>query len=170
MWWTHFHAIGDPVAIARGVRAALDRTATPPPAPSTPPPAVDLDTAGIDAAFGTAGRNDGGIYKFSFARNETIVMHNRVAPPATGVTTAIGFQPVGGGRAAINGDFVMTEHEVQHVITALRAGGIQVVELHHHGLNDQPRLFYTHFWAVNDGVTLAKTLATAVRATAVHPA
>ncbi|MET8541226.1 DUF1259 domain-containing protein [Kitasatospora sp. NPDC004799] len=170
VWWTHFHAVGDAEEIAEGFRATLDATATPPPAPTSPAPAVDLDTAGIDAAFDTAGRNDGGIYKFSFARDERITLHARVAPPAMGVTTAIGFQPVGGGRAAINGDFAMTAHEVQDVITALRAGGIQVVELHNHGLDDDPRLFYLHFWAVADGVELARTLAAAVAATRVHPA
>jgi len=86
-----------------------------------------------------------------------------------GVTTVIGFQPVGGGRAAINGDFAMTADEVQKVIVALRAGGTSVVELHNHGLDDQPRLFYLHFWAVDDGVVLARALAAAVRATDVHP-
>jgi len=169
VWWTHFHGVGDAVAIARGIRAALDRTATPPPTPPAPPPPVDLDTAGIDAAFGTPGRNDGGIYRFTFARDETVVIHGRQAPPAMGVTTVVGFQPVGGGRAAINGDFAMTADEVQKVIVALRAGGTSVVELHNHGLDDQPRLFYLHFWAVGDGVVLARALAAAVRATDVHP-
>src|SRR6266540_1620901 len=37
VWWTHFPAIGDPVLIATGIRAALDATATPPPAPATSP-------------------------------------------------------------------------------------------------------------------------------------
>jgi hypothetical protein len=170
VWWTHFHAIGDPVAIARGVRAALERTGTPPPVPPAPPPAVELDTAGIDAALGAAGKNDGGIYKFTFARDEMIVMHGRRVPPAMGVTTALGFQPLGGGRAAINGDFAMTADEVQKVIVALRAAGISVVELHNHGLDDRPQLFYLHFWAVGDGVVLARGLAAAVRATDVHPA
>jgi hypothetical protein len=74
------------------------------------------------------------------------------------------------GRAAINGDFVMTADEVQRVIVVPRAGGISVVELHNHGLHDRPRLFYLHFWAVGDGVALARGLAAAARVTAVHPA
>ncbi len=170
VWWTHFHAIGDPADIAAGIRAALDATETPPPAPPTPTPPLGLDTAGIDAAFGTAGTNDGGIYKFTFARDETIAVHGRVAPPAMGVTTAIGFQPVGDGQAAVNGDLAMTTHEVQDVIVALRGGGIAVVELHNHALDDEPRLFYLHFWAVRGGVALARTLALAIAATCVHPA
>lgn len=66
--------------------------------------AVDLDTTGIDAALGAKGANDGGIYNFGFARREIVVDHDhgdrhrgagRVPPPGMGVTTAIGFQPVG---------------------------------------------------------------------------
>ncbi|MFI7640422.1 DUF1259 domain-containing protein [Nonomuraea sp. NPDC049400] len=90
--------------------------------------------------------------------------------PAWGVNTALNFQPTGGGKAAVNGDFVMTAGEVQHVIRALRAGGIDIVELHQHALDDQPRLFYMHFWAVDDGVKLARALRTAVDAHNVTPA
>ena len=170
VWWTHFHGVGtDPAALARGVKAALDVTATPPPAPPSPPPPIELDTAGIDAALGASGSNDGGIYKFTFVRAETITDQHRVLPPALGVTTALSFQPVDGGRAAINGDFAMVADEVNEVIVALRTGGIAVVELHNHALTDSPRLFYAHFWAVDDGVRLARALRAAVNATNVHP-
>jgi len=170
-WWTHIHGVSDDaVALANGVRAALDQTGTPPPAAPTPAPPLDLDAAGIDNAVGAAGTNDGGIYKFTFVRNETLTMEHRVLQPAMGVTTALNFQPTGNGRAAINGDFVMTADEIQHVIEALRAGGIQIVELHNHTLDEQPRLFYMHFWANDDAVTLARTLRRALNATAVHPA
>jgi hypothetical protein len=63
----------------------------------------------------------------------------------------------------------MTDDEVQHVIQALRASGIAIVELHHHALDDQPRLFYMHFWATADAVTLAKALHTAQAATNTQP-
>ena len=79
------------------------------------------------------------------------------------------FQPVGDGKAAINGDFAMTGNEVQQVIKALRQGGIDIVEVHNHGLAEQPRLFYMHFWAVNDAVALARTLRPALDATNLKP-
>jgi hypothetical protein len=63
----------------------------------------------------------------------------------------------------------MTAEEVQHVIQALRAGGIAIVELHQHALDDQPRLFYMHFWATADAVTLARALHRAVAATNTRP-
>src|SRR5439155_1432577 len=102
----------DPVQLAQGLKAALDTTAIPPAAaPGGPQPPVDLDTAGIDNALGRKGTADGGIYKFTIARKDTITDQGHVLPPNTGVTTGINFQPLGGGRAAINGDFVMTAPE-----------------------------------------------------------
>jgi hypothetical protein len=171
VWWIHVHAMGDPVQSAQGLRAALDATAISAPAasPAAQPP-VEVDTAGIDAALGRKGTPDGGIYKFSFARNQTITANNHVLPAGLGLTTSINFQPVGASKAAINGDIVMTGEEVQHVITALRKGGIAIVEVHNHGLDEQPRLFYLHFWAVDDAVTLAKALRPAVDATNLKPA
>jgi len=171
IWWTHMHAMTDnPGTLAQGLKAALDATAIPAPTPPGPQPPIDLDTAGIDKALGRKGTADGGIYKFTIARAETITDDGYVLPPTFGVTTGINFQPVGGGKAAINGDFVMTAPEVQKVIQALRKGGIDLVEVHNHSFTEQPRLFYAHFWAVDDGVTLAKALRSAVDATNVQPA
>lgn len=59
-------------------------------------------------------------------------MHHLLIPPRWGITTALNPQPTGDGKAAINGDFVMTTDEVQHVVQALRAGGVAIVELHQH--------------------------------------
>lgn len=149
VWWTQMHAMGDGGQIAQGIRAALDATATAPPAPpSGPQPPIDLDTAAIDTALGHQGTADGGIYKFTLGRADIVTDDNHILPAGLGVTTGINFQPLGGGKAAINGDFVMTQGEVQNVLKAQRAGGISIVELHNHGLTEQPRLFYTHFWAV----------------------
>ena len=79
-----------------------------------------------------------------------------------GTATAINFQPTGGGRAAISGDFVMIAAEVNPVIRALRDGGIAVTALHSHMLGETPRLFFMHFWANDDAVKLAKGLRAAL--------
>jgi len=84
----------------------------------------------------------------------------------TGVATVIGFQPTGGGKAAITGDFVLTADEVNPVIKALRSNGIEVTAVHSHMLNEQPRLFFMHFWANDDAVKLAKGLRAALDKTA----
>jgi hypothetical protein len=171
VWWTHIHAMGDPAQLAAGVKAALDATAiAPAAAPPAQQPPVDLDTAGIDAALGRKGNPDGGLYKFNLARQDTIVDDGHLVPPTFGVTTTVNFQPLGEGKAAINGDIVMSGPEVQKVIQAIRAGNIALVTVHNHSMTDEPRLFYLHYWAVDDAVMLAKAMRAALDATNLQPA
>ncbi|MGW5198400.1 DUF1259 domain-containing protein [Streptomyces spiralis] len=170
VWWLHVHAHGnDPVAVGRGLRAAFAHTGTPPAEPVTAPPPVRLDTAAIDAAMGVKGYPDGRIYKCTYVRRETIVDGHLILPPGLGATTSVNFQPLGGGRAALSGDLVMTAKEVQPVLVELRRGGVELVEVHHHNLTDEPRLFFVHYWAVGDAVRLAKALRRAVDTTNVVP-
>jgi uncharacterized protein DUF1259 len=81
------------------------------------------------------------------------------------VATAIGFQPTGGGKAAITGDFVLTADEVNPVVKELRASGIEVTAIHSHMLTEQPRLIFLHFWANDDAMKLAKGLRAAIEKT-----
>ena len=69
-----------------------------------------------------------------------------------GVATAINFQPTGGGKAAITGDFVLLGKEVNPVIKALRDNGIEVTAMHSHMLDEKPRLFFMHFWAHDEAL------------------
>jgi hypothetical protein len=111
---------------------------------------------------------NGGVYQVSVPRRERVTDHGIEIPPAMGVATAINFQPTGGGKAAITGDFVMTAAEVTPVIRALREHGIQVTALHSHMLTESPRLFFMHFWANDDAVTLARGLRAALDRMAVR--
>ncbi|WNM32034.1 DUF1259 domain-containing protein [Streptomyces sp. Li-HN-5-11] len=170
VWWVHVHAhSNDPVAVARGLRAAFDRTGTPPAEPAAPARPLALDTAAIDAALGVAGYADDEVYKSVFVRRETVADGHMILPPGLGSTTSVNFQPLGDGRAAISGDLVMIAEEVQPALMALRRGGIELVELHHHNLTDEPRLFFVHYWAVGDAVKLARGLRRAVDTTNVVP-
>ena len=72
------------------------------------------------------------------------------------MTTVLNFQPLADGKAAITGDFVLVDKEVNAVARVLRQQGIDVTALHNHGLMDTPRLFYMHFWATDDAVKLAR--------------
>ena len=83
-------------------------------------------------------------------------------PDSMGISTALNFQPTGDGKAAITGDFVLLGAEVNPVIQALRSQGIDVTALHSHMLDEQPRLFFMHFWANDDAVKLAKGLRAAL--------
>ncbi len=172
IWWTHVHAHGDPVQIARTVRAALALTGTPRAASSGrsgPAPGLGLDTARISRILGHGGRENSGIYNVSVPRVETIRAMGIEVPPTMGMATVINFQPTGGGRAAINGDFVMTAGEIDRVIAALRANGIHVVALHNHLTDEEPRLFFMHFWANDDALKLARGLRAALDQTNSRP-
>jgi hypothetical protein len=79
-----------------------------------------------------------------------------------GAANAINFQPTGFNTAAITGDFVLVAQEVNPVIKALQANGIEVTALHSHMLTEQPRLFFMHFWANDDALKLAKGLRAAL--------
>jgi hypothetical protein len=79
-----------------------------------------------------------------------------------GTAIAINFQPTGGGKAAITGDFVLVAKEVNPVLKELLGHGIEVTALHSHMLDEQPRLFFMHFWANDDAQKLAKGLRAAL--------
>jgi hypothetical protein len=162
VWWQHFEGTGDPVDLARAVNEALSLTATPMEASSSEPKDLGLDTARLDEIIGRKGENTGTTYNFSVPRAEPVSMDSTEVPASVGVATALNFQPTGGGEAAINGDFVMTEEEVDPVLRTLRENGIEVVALHNHTLGEEPRLFYTHFWANDDAEKLAEGLKAAL--------
>ncbi|MFI0740869.1 DUF1259 domain-containing protein [Streptomyces sp. NPDC021100] len=171
VWWMHVHGMHDDATyLAGALRSALRATGTPPGSGVPVKKPLDLDTSGIDRALGAQGDTEGEIYKIVFARNETVIDHDRILPRMTGSTTAISFQPVGKRKAIVNGDFVMLAHEVQDVVRALRRGGIDIVSIHSHMLTDDPRLFFLHFWGVDDGVRLARALRAAVERTNVSAA
>ncbi len=164
VYYMHVHGTGDAVKLAQVVRAAIGLTRTPPPAGAAAPAAgpSGIDTARIAQALGHAGKVNGGVYQVSVARPDTIRDEGLLIPPAMGVATALNFQPTGGGNAAITGDFVLRAAEVNPVLRALRAHGIEVTAVHNHMLDEEPRLFFMHFWAVGDGVRLAEGLRAAL--------
>ncbi len=166
--YMHISAHGDAMKIAQTIRTALGQSRTPLAAPAAPAPAaaIDLDTAAVARALGASGNVNGGVYQVSVPRTETIREGGNEVPPSMGVATAINFQPTGGGKAAITGDFVMRGAEVNNVIRALQQGGIQVTALHSHMLMEEPRLFFMHFWANDDAIKLAKGLRAALDKTA----
>jgi hypothetical protein len=169
-FYMHVGGHGDPVKLATALRTALAESKTPltpPAAPATPAP-IDLDTAQLDAIIGVKGQANGGVYQFGVPRRDPISENGMQIAPAgpMGVATAINFQPTGGGKAAITGDFVLTGEEVNPVIKALRASGIEVTAVHSHMLTEQPRLIFMHFWANDDAIKLAKGLRAALDKTA----
>jgi Domain of Unknown Function (DUF1259) len=124
--YMHVQGNGDPVKLAAVLHAALAESKTPlaaAPAAPAPPPPIDLDTATLDQTLGAKGTNNGGVYQFSIPRAEPIKDDGMAVPPPMGSANAINFQPTGGGKAAITGDFVLIAKEVNPVLKALREHG-----------------------------------------------
>jgi hypothetical protein len=162
--YMHFQGKGDPAKLAAVLRTALEESKTPLAAPATAgsPPAIDLDIAAIEKMLGAKGTNNGGVLAFNIPRAETIKDGGMTVPIAAGSGIVINFQPTGDGKAAITGDFVLTAKEVNPVLKALRENGIEVTALHSHMLNDNPRLFFMHYWANDDAQKLAGGLKAAL--------
>ncbi|MBM9400075.1 DUF1259 domain-containing protein [Gluconacetobacter azotocaptans] len=162
--YMHIDGHGDPVKLAQTLHAALLLTSTPlgAAANAVPPKPLDLDTAMLDRILGRTGKASGEVYQFTIPRAETLTSDTTALPVAMGTGIAINFQPTGGGKAAIAGDFVLIASEVNPVLRTLRDHGIAVTALHNHMLNDQPRLFFMHFWANDDADRLAQGLKAAL--------
>ena len=169
-FYMHVGGHGDPEKMATAILQAFQSSKTPLTPPAAPPsqPAIELDTAQLDQIIGVKGTANGGVYGFAVPRRDPVTQGGMEIAPAgpMGVATAINFQPTGGGKAAITGDFVLTGNEVQGVIKALRGNGIEVTAVHSHMLDEQPRLIFMHFWANDDAIKLAKGIREALDKTA----
>src|SRR5215470_9826670 len=160
--YMHISGHGEAVKLATTLKSVIALTKTPAPAQPAANASLDLDTAAIDQILGNKGKANGGVYQVGVPRAEKVSEGGMQIPGSMGLATALNFQPTGGGKAAITGDFVLLGSEVNPVIKTLRQHGIQVTALHSHMLDEQPRLFFMHFWANDDAVKLAKGLRAAL--------
>ena len=161
--YMHIDGHGDPMKLAGALHEALSKTGTPmQTTPAATPGPIELDVARIDQLLGAKSAVNGGVLAYGVPRADPPKSGGMAIPSAMGSAIAINFQPTGGGKAAITGDFVLTADEVNPVIKALRTGGIEVTAIHNHMLDDEPRLFFMHFWANDDAVRLATVLRSAL--------
>ena len=164
IFYMHVGGHGDPVKLAEALHAGLALSKTPfTQAAASPTPApLELDTAAIEKVLGYKGTVNNGVCQFSIPRAETVSEGGMNVPPSMGTATALNFQPTGGGKAAITGDFVLLGSEVNPILKTLREHGIEVTALHSHMINDSPHLFFMHFWANDDAQRLAQALRSAL--------
>ena len=164
--YVHYGGHGDAVQLARALRQALSASGTPlggAPAATAPPSGQALDTKAIEQALGRSGRDVGaGVFQVTVPRAEAITEMGQALLPAMGVVTVLNFQPTSDGKAAITGDLVLVDKEVNPVARTLRQHGVDVTAIHNHALMDTPRLFYMHFWANDDPTKLAQALKAAL--------
>lgn len=171
VFYLHISGQGNPVELAQSIRAALALSQTPLTAPPADPKpqTIDLDTQKLEQILGYKGKINGGVYQFSVPRAEKLT-ENGMAIPASLMGTALNFQPIGQGKAAITGDLALISGEVNPVIRILRENNVQVSAIHSHTLNEEPRLFHMHFWAKDDALKLAQGLRAVLNQTnSAHP-
>jgi hypothetical protein len=169
--YVHFGGHGPAEQVAKALRSALDATKTPLAAPAAAPAAPsEAETAAFDklqAALGRKGSMAGRVLQVAVARAGKIEEDGMEVPPSIGMATALNFQLVE-GRVAATGDFVLVAEEVNPVIRELESNGIQVTALHSHMLRETPRLFFMHFWALDDPIRVAVGLKAALGKVAVQ--
>jgi Domain of Unknown Function (DUF1259) len=164
--YMHYGGHGDAVQMARALRQALSASGTPlggaPPAAAAPA-GPTLDTKAIEQGLGRSGRDVGsGVFQVTVPRAEAITEMGQTLLPGMGVVTVMNFQPTSDGKAAITGDFVLIDKEVNAVAKTLKQHGVDVTAIHNHHLMETPRLFYMHFWANDDPTKLAQALKAAL--------
>lgn len=125
-----------------------------------------LDPKKIDAVIGQTGELKNGVYKVVIGRETK--MHGHAMGNAMGVNTWAAFAG-GDEKAAVAGDFAMLESELQGVLKALRAAGINIVAIHQHMAGEEPRVLFLHFWGVGKTEDLAKGIKAALTQTGSAP-
>src|SRR5437764_612852 len=162
--YMHIMGQGPAVTLAQELHDGIALSKTPftasPALESTP--AIEEFKAELDKIMGAQATINGGILQYSFPRAEAITDNGMPVPPAMGSANAINFQLSGTKKAAITGDFVLVGDEVNPVLRALRENGIEVTALHSHMLNEEPRIYFMHFWANDDAQKLARGLRAAL--------
>jgi hypothetical protein len=170
-FYMHVSGQGDPEKMAAAIREALStgsKTPFEPPATTaSAAPALELDTTKLDEIMRAKGTATGGVYQFGIPRREAATEGGMTVNAAMGGANGINFQPTGSGKAAITGDFLVTGDEVNPLIRTLREGDIEVTAIHSHMLDEQPRMFFIHFWANDDALKLARGVRAALDKTAV---
>ncbi len=160
IWFIHFRAAGDPIALAYAVKAALNVTSTPfpqtlPQNPKTPLPYQELGQ--ILGGMPTVGAN--GVVTINVPREDPIVLGGRRINPFLNVATNFSFEPYGGGQnAAAAPDFGMTAGEVQSVIRTMRNQGWDIGCLYNQETDEYPQLFFSHQFKTGDSIQLAHEL------------
>jgi Domain of Unknown Function (DUF1259) len=160
--YIHFVGSGNEVEMAKGLREALGLTKTPMVSAASKPETKPEIATEIERIIGHPGSMGGDVFHITVPRNEVHVMTmGTMLPGSMGMNTPFNFQ-LDGKNAAINGDFMLLPAELNPVIKALRANGIEVASIHNHLLDNQPSMVFMHFWAYGDAVSLAKGLKAAL--------
>lgn len=154
----HLSGHGTAVELARKVKAVLARTATPMTRESEEMEKEKVDGSAITGVPGQPAETEGDIVEYGFQRGERLTMHGETLPSTDALETApeTKFQLLKDGRAITCGEMILTANEVAPVFHALAESGIEVDALHNHMTEEEPRLFFMHWWGVGKPDVLAR--------------
>lgn len=170
VYFMHIGGEGKVDALGKGVRSALDamkavRANSPQPKERFEGPEIPaksaIDGGKVEAALGVKGTAKDGMYKVVVGRTATTAACGCKVGKAMGVNTWAAFAGTD-DNAVVDGDFAVTEDELQPVLKTLRGAGIHVVAIHHHMVGEQPRILFLHYWGRGPVVSLASTLKAAL--------
>jgi hypothetical protein len=141
------------------VFAGIKQPGAPLPQADIDPARTQLDTGKIATILGHPGDLSAGVYKVTIGRTAT--MHGHAIGATMGVSTWAAFSGAN-EQAVVDGDFAMTESELQPVLKALRHAGIQIVAIHQHMTGEEPRIMFLHYWGIGGAEGLARGLRAAL--------
>ena len=122
--------------------------------------ASEIDWTKVDAALGKTASVQGEVHRYGIPRTDLQVTARRRDHQACACARRLAWLRANAGGALVMGDLVLTETEVEPVMTKLLASGIDITALHNHLLRANPAIFYMHVHGHGDPVALA----TAIRA------
>jgi hypothetical protein len=116
--------------------------------------------AGVDQALGRRGAVQAGdVHRYSFPRSDLSVTLDGVRiKPALALGSWLAFRDMGNNSAEVMGDLVLTQDEVNPVLSRLLEGGLTITALHNHLLRSSPGTMYMHVHGTGDAVKLAAAL------------
>jgi uncharacterized protein DUF1259 len=170
VYFMHIEGQGTVEELARAVRKVYDkikeiRAANPQPKDSfgekTLPEKSSISAEPLNKIFGLSSEVNNGMVKFSIGHPAT--MHGVKIDNAMGVNTWMAFAGTD-DNALVDGDFAVTEDELQAALKAIRVGGINIVAIHSHMTHEQPRILFFHYWGRGPSKTLAEAIKGAILA------
>lgn len=124
-----------------------------------------LNTAAIDQALGLTGQMQGAVYRIGIPRTDlSVTVHGIAIKPGLALGSWAAFLRAG-DQTVVHGDLVLTEPEINPLISKLQAGGLSITALHNHLIDETPRLMYLHYWGQGSESALAGALKAALQTT-----
>ena len=176
VYFMHVEGEGTTEQLAGAVRKLYDkikeiRAASPQPKNSfsagAMPEKSSITAEPLNTIFGVAGDSNNGMVKFTIGRPAT--MHGVKVDKDMGVNTWAAFAGTD-ENAVVDGDFAVTEDELQPALKAVRAANINVVAIHSHMTHERPRILFFHYWGRGKAKDLANSIKGALPATQVSGA